>query len=42
MGAFVAADSEEIAEHALKMIDVEWEERPFVLDPEEALSQVLL
>ena len=37
VGAMVAADSEEIAEQALKMIDVEWEERPFVLDPEEAL-----
>jgi len=38
VGAFVAADSEEIAEQALKLIDVEWEERPFVLDPEEALK----
>jgi xanthine dehydrogenase molybdenum-binding subunit len=38
VGAIVAADSEEIAERALKMIDVEWEERPFVLDPEEALQ----
>ncbi len=36
-GAFVAADTEEIAELALKMIDIEWEERPFVLDPEQAL-----
>ncbi len=38
VGAFVAADTEEIAEMALKMIDVEWEERPFVLDPEPALQ----
>lgn len=38
VGAIVAADSEEIAEQALKLIDVEWEERPFVLDPEEALQ----
>ena len=38
VGAFVAADSEAIAERALKMIDVEWEERPFVIDPEEALK----
>jgi len=38
VGAAVAADSEEIAEQALKLIDVEWEERPFVLDPEEALQ----
>jgi len=37
-GAFVAADSEEIAEQALKMIDVEWKKRPFVLDPEKALQ----
>lgn len=38
VGAMVAADSEEIAEEALKLIDVEWEQRPFVLDPEEALE----
>jgi CO/xanthine dehydrogenase Mo-binding subunit len=38
LGAFVAADSEEIAEEALKLIDVEWQERPFVLDPEEAMQ----
>ena len=38
VGAFVAADSEAIAERALKIIDVEWEERPFVLDPYEALK----
>ena len=37
VGAFVVADTEEIAEQALKMIDVEWQERPFVLDPEQAL-----
>lgn len=37
VGAFVAADSEDIAELALKMIDVEWQLRPFVLDPEQAL-----
>jgi len=38
VGAAVAADSEEIAEEALTLIDVEWEERPFVLDPEEAMQ----
>ena len=38
VGAIVAADTEDIAEQALKLIDVEWEERPFVLDPEEALQ----
>lgn len=37
VGAFVAADTEDIAEQALRLIEVEWEERPFVLDPEEAL-----
>jgi CO/xanthine dehydrogenase Mo-binding subunit len=38
VGAIVAADNEEIAEQALKLIDVEWEQRPFVLDAEEALE----
>ena len=38
VGAFVVADTEEIAEMALKMITVEWQERPFVLDPEQALQ----
>ena len=37
-GAFVAADSEDIAENALKLIEVEWKERPFILDPERALE----
>ncbi len=36
VGAFVAADSESIADEALKLIEVEWEELPFVLDHEEA------
>ena len=38
VGAAVAADSEDIAEEAVRLIKVEWEERPFVLDPEEALK----
>lgn len=38
MGAVVAADSVDIANEALKLIDVEWEIRPFVLDEEEALE----
>jgi CO/xanthine dehydrogenase Mo-binding subunit len=38
VGAFVAADSEEIAENALKLIEVEWKQIPFVLDPEAALQ----
>ena len=37
-GAFVVADSEEIAENALKTIKVEWEQRPFLLDVEKAIE----
>ena len=37
-GAAVAADTEDIAEQALRLIELEWEVRPFVLDPEEALK----
>ncbi|MBW1667287.1 MAG: xanthine dehydrogenase family protein molybdopterin-binding subunit [Deltaproteobacteria bacterium] len=37
IGAVVAADTEQIAREALKLIDVEWDVRPFVLDPEGAL-----
>ncbi len=33
VGAAVAAESEEIAEEALSLLDIEWEERPFMLDP---------
>jgi CO/xanthine dehydrogenase Mo-binding subunit len=38
VGCAVAADTEEIAEQALKLIKVDWEERPFVLDEEEAIK----
>ncbi len=38
MGLVVVADSEEICDQALKLIKIEWEERPFVLDFEEALK----
>ena len=38
VGAFVVADSEEIAEEALKLVKVVWEQRPFVLDVEKALE----
>jgi xanthine dehydrogenase molybdenum-binding subunit len=38
IGAVVAADTEDTANEALKLIRVEWDERPFVLDPEEALN----
>jgi xanthine dehydrogenase molybdenum-binding subunit len=37
-GVAVAADSEAIAEQALALIETEWEERAFVLDPEAALE----
>ncbi|MGD9290955.1 MAG: xanthine dehydrogenase family protein molybdopterin-binding subunit [Desulfobacterales bacterium] len=38
VGAVVAADTEEIAAEALRLIDVQWEELPFILDQEEALK----
>lgn len=37
-GAAVCAESEAIAEEALRRIEIEWEVRPFVLDAEEALK----
>jgi xanthine dehydrogenase molybdenum-binding subunit len=37
-GVAVAADSEAIAEQALALIETEWKERAFVLDPEAALE----
>jgi CO/xanthine dehydrogenase Mo-binding subunit/NADPH-dependent glutamate synthase beta subunit-like oxidoreductase len=37
-GAVVAAEAEAIAEEALRLIEVEWEELPFVLDGDEALA----
>jgi CO/xanthine dehydrogenase Mo-binding subunit len=36
-GVVVAAESEQIAEEALRLIRVDWEPLPFVLDPEEAM-----
>src|SRR4030065_2543041 len=38
MGAVVAAESEAIAQQALSLIQMEWEDLPFVLDPEDALK----
>jgi CO/xanthine dehydrogenase Mo-binding subunit len=38
MGAAIVADSEEICDQALRLIEIEWEERPFVLDMEESLK----
>jgi putative selenate reductase molybdopterin-binding subunit len=36
--AFVAAETEEIAEHALELIEVEYEELPAILDPRESMK----
>ncbi|HEY71092.1 MAG TPA: molybdopterin-dependent oxidoreductase [Anaerolineae bacterium] len=36
--AFVAAESEAIAQQALALIDVEYEELPIILDPEDAMK----
>jgi CO/xanthine dehydrogenase Mo-binding subunit len=38
MGIAVIADSEEICDRALRLIKVDWEEQPFVLDMEESLK----
>ena len=38
VGAVVAAETEQIAEEALKLIKVEWEVLPFVLDPIAAMK----
>ncbi len=37
VGAMIAADTESIVDEALKLIEVEWDERPFVLDEEKAI-----
>lgn len=38
MGLAVVADSEEICDRALKLIKIEWEERPFILEMEDSLK----
>ena len=38
MGVAVVADSEELCDRALRLIKIEWEERPFILDMEESLK----
>ncbi len=38
-GAIVCAESEEICDEALKLIEIEWEELPFCLDPVAALEE---
>ena len=39
IGAAVAAESVETAEEAIRLIEVEWEQRPFVLTIEEAMAE---
>ena len=39
MGVAVVADSEEICDRALGLVEVEWEELPFLLDMEEAAKE---
>jgi len=36
MGVAVVADSEELCDRALNLIEIEWEERPFILDMEDS------
>ncbi len=38
LGVAIAADTEMIAEQALRLVEVEWEQLPFVLDPLEAMQ----
>jgi CO/xanthine dehydrogenase Mo-binding subunit len=38
MGVAVVADSEEVCDRALRLIEVKWEEQPFILDMEESLK----
>ena len=38
MGVVVVADSEEICDRALRLIEIKWEEKPFILDMEESLK----
>jgi len=38
LGVVVAAETEMIAEQALRLVEVEWEQLPFVLDPLEAMQ----
>jgi CO/xanthine dehydrogenase Mo-binding subunit len=38
MGVAVVADSEEICDRALRLIEIKWEEQPFILDMEKSLQ----
>jgi CO/xanthine dehydrogenase Mo-binding subunit len=39
VGVMVAADTEQIVDEALSLIEVEWDVRPFVIDPEKAAQK---
>jgi xanthine dehydrogenase molybdenum-binding subunit len=38
MGVVIVADSEEICDRALRLLKIEWEERPFILNMEDSLK----
>ena len=38
MGVVVVAESEEICDRALRLIEIQWEEQPFILDMEESMK----
>ena len=38
MGVIVTAESEEICDEALRLIDIEWEEKQFYVEPEESMK----
>ena len=38
LGVAIAADTEDIANEAISLVKVEWEQRPFVLDPVAAIA----
>ena len=38
VGPVVVAESEQICDEAIRLIDIEWEELPFILEPEAALE----
>jgi len=38
MGVAVVADSEEVCDRALRLVKIEWEDRPFILDMEESVK----
>lgn len=38
MGVVVVADSEEICDRALRLMEIKWEEQPFILDMEKSLQ----